>query len=464
MRIRKNTHKFKFVPFILIIGWILSLGELSVSAQTVIQKRDPNIEKMIAEVSQKNLERIIEKLVSFRTRHTLSDTLSETTGIGAARRWIKAEFERYSRQSGNRLQVSFDSFWVEPDGRRIPYRVHLKNVLAILPGDDPKDKRVIIVSGHYDSRASNALDSTSFAPGANDDGSGTAVTMELARVMSQYRFPATIVFAAVAGEEQGLYGSRHLAERAKKEGWQVIAMITNDIVGNTLSSGTNLKDNTHLRVFSEGIPATANDKYLRMIRSIGGENDSPSREFARYIKEIGERYVDQMKLVTVYRRDRFLRGGDHTPFSQLGYTAVRLSEMNENFIHQHQDVRVENGIQYGDLPQFVDYQYLTKVARVNLAVLANLALAPMAPDSVGIVVRELTNFTTLKWKNPVGRQPFGYYVLWRTTDAPYWQHKRFVGNVNQITLPYSKDNYFFAVQSVDSAGHESLPVFPKPVR
>ncbi len=433
------------------------------AAQTVIQKRDPEIAKMLQEVSADSIERIIRKLVSFHTRHSMSNTTDATKGIGAARRWIKAEFERYARSSGGRLKVEFDPFTVEPDGRRITRTVTMKNVLAILQGTDPNDDRVFIVSGHYDSRASNPLDSTSFAPGANDDASGTAVTMELARVMSQRAFPATIIFAAVAGEEQGLYGSGHLAQRAKEEGWNVVAMITNDIVGNTVSGGTNLKDNLHVRVFSEGVPENETERQARIRRSVGGENDYPSRQFARYIKEIGERYVDQMTVVMIYRRDRFLRGGDHTPFNRLGYTAVRITEMNEDYRHQHQDVRTENGVQYGDLPEFVDFDYAAQVARVNLATLANLALAPGQPRDVGIVVSRLTNFTTLRWSPPKQGKPAGYYVLMRETTSPIWQRKFFVSDTT-VTLPYSKDNFFFAVQSVDEAGHESLPVFPKPVR
>lgn len=434
------------------------------SAQTVLQKRDPAIQAMVNDVSVQNIESIIRKLASFDTRHSLSDTTTEERGIGAARRWIKAELERYARASGGRLQVSFDPFVVEPDNRRIPYRVATKNVMARLPGKDAEDDRIFIISGHYDSRASDPLDAESRAPGANDDASGTAVVMELARLMSQQSFPATLLFVAVAGEEQGLYGSKHLARRAVSEGWNIPAMLTNDIVGNTLSSGTGLKDNTHVRVFSEGVPAGESEEQRRLRLAVGAENDGPARQLARYIKEVGERYVDQMDVVLIYRRDRFLRGGDHTTFSRAGYAAVRFSEMNENYFHQHQDVRVENGTQYGDLPEFVDYPYVAQVARINLAVLANLALAPPQPDSVGIVVRQLANHTTLQWKAPAGRRPHGYYVLLRETHAPYWQRKIFVGDVTEVTLPYSKDNFLFAVQSVDAEGHESLPVFPWPVR
>ncbi len=432
------------------------------SAQT-LQQRDPIIASMINEVSAQIIESNIRSLVAFRTRHSLSDTTSTTTGIGAARRWIKSALEHYSKEAGGKLQVEFDPFIVEADGRRIPQRVEMKNVLARLPGNDPTDNRVLVVSGHYDSRASDPLDAKSFAPGANDDASGTATIMELARVMSSRSFPATIIFVAVAGEEQGLYGAAHLAQRARDEKWNVIAMITNDIVGNTLSSETNLRENTRVRVFSEGVPVVENEAGARLRQATGSENDGPARQFARYIKEVGERYVDHMNVTLIYRRDRFLRGGDHTPFSRLGFTAVRMTEMNEDFTHQHQNVRVENGAQYGDLPEFVDYAYVAQVARINLAALANLAFSPAAPDSVVILTKELTNKTTLRWKAPaIGKAPASYRILLRETTSAYWQSKFEVGNVTTHTLPYSKDNFIFAVQSVDANGHESLPVYPLP--
>lgn len=430
----------------------------------VLPQRDPEISAMVDEISPQKIQTNIRALVNFQTRHSLSDTVSHKTGIGAARRWIKAELESYAKASRGKLQVEFDPFMVEADGRRIPQSVQMKNVLARLPGSDPADDRVLLVSGHYDSRASDPLDATSYAPGANDDASGTAVIMELARVMSTRSFPATIIFAAVAGEEQGLYGSAHLAQRARDEKWNVIAMTTNDIVGNTLSSETNLRDNTRVRVFSEGVPANESEAEARRRQAVGSENDGPARQFARYFKEVGERYVDHMNVTLIYRRDRFLRGGDHTPFSRLGFTAVRVTEMNEDFTHQHQNVRVENGVQYGDLPEFVDYEYVAQVARVNLAVLANLALAPAAPDSVAILARELTNRTTLRWKTPAtGKASAGYRVLMRETISPLWQYKFDVGNVTTHTLPYSKDNYVFAVQSVDAHGHESPAISPVPM-
>ncbi len=444
---------------------IVFLLALNPSIAQTLQQRDPTISAMINEISAQNIESNIRALANFQTRHSLSDTTSNQAGIGAARRWIKAELERYSKAAGGKLKVEFDPFVVEADGRRIPQRVEMRNVLARLPGSDPSDNRVLIVSGHYDSRASDPLDAKSAAPGANDDASGTAVIMELARVMSKRAFSATIIFVAVAGEEQGLYGAAHLAQRAQNEKWNVIAMITNDIVGNTLSSETNLRDNAHVRVFSEGVPATENEAGARLRQSVGSENDGPARQFARYLKEVSERYVDHMNVTLIYRRDRFLRGGDHTPFSRLGFTAVRLTEMNEDFTHQHQNVRSENDVQYGDLPEFVDYAYVAQVARVNLAGLANLASAPAAPDSVFILTKELTNKTTLRWRrSAIGKAPASYRILMRETTSAYWRSKFEVGNVTTHTLPYSKDNFIFAVQAVNANGHESLPVFPAPAQ
>ena len=435
----------------------------SIKAQSIFFNRDPEIEEMVNEISSGNIEKNIEALVSFGTRQTFSDTLSNTNGIGAARRWVKSEFEKYAGNSKGRLNVMFDPFEVEPDGKRIPRKALLKNVLAVLKGTDPSDNRIFIISGHLDSRATDVMDAKSNAPGADDDGSGVAVVLELARIMSKHQFPSTIIFAAVCGEEQGLFGSAHLAKKAKDNNWNIVAVLNNDMVGNSTSGGTLLKDNIQFRVFSEGIPLYETDEMAKIRKYTSGENDSKSRELARYIKEIGEEYVNQLTVKLIYRIDRFLRGGDHMSFCQYGFPAVRLCEMNENYNHQHQDVRMENGIQYGDLPEFVDYEYARKIASVNLAVLASLALAPAAPQNVGIDTRELTNFSQLEWQPPEGKSPAGYYILMRETDQPMWQKKFFIKDTT-ATLPYSKDNYFFAVQSVDKKGHESLPVFPYPIR
>jgi hypothetical protein len=443
-------------------------------AQTTI-KQDPTIKQMVDEVSSQNVEAIILKLVTFKTRNTLSDTTSKTEGIGAARNWIKSEMEKYAAASNGRMKVEFDTF-TQPAGGRFDKPTVLKNVLAILKGTDPTDTRVYVVSGHYDSRVTNVMNANAVEPGAVDDASGTAVSMEICRIMAKRSFPATIIFMAVPGEEQGLNGSAHVAKRARDEHWNVDAMLNNDIVGNTHGMDNDLKDNTHVRVFSEGIPSTdaipRNDslaarRAAAAITSLignGGETDSPSRQLARYTKETAERYVDQLDVKLVYRRDRFLRGGDQTSFQLQGFTAVRLTEMNEDFTHQHQDLRTEKGIQYGDLPEFADFNYIQKVARMNLSVLANLASAPAAPVSVGVTTSGLTNSTTLKWETPkTGKKPAGYYILMRETINPYWEKKFYVTG-NEATLDYSKDNYFFAVQSVDGEGHESLPIFPKPVR
>lgn len=440
------------------------LFAMPVMAQTTI-KQDAEIRQMVDEVSSKNIEATIRKLVSFKTRHALSDTLSKTTGVGAARNWIKAEYERYAQDSHGRMTVSFDTF-TQPKSDRVDNPVKMKNVLAILKGADPADKRVYIVSGHYDSRINDVMDANGDEPGANDDASGTAVSMEIARVMAKHQFPATIIFMAVVAEEQGLYGSGHVAKRAKDEGWDVDAMLNNDIVGNTHGMETDLKDNRSVRVFSEGVPSTAagNEKQIAALISLGGENDSPSRELARYVKETAERYVDQLDVKLIYRRDRYLRGGDHVPFLLQGFTAVRFTEMNEDFNRQHQNIRTENGTDYGDLPEFVDFNYVQKVARMNLSVLANLASAPAGPQNVGLVTSGLTNKTELKWDAPKGgKKPSGYYVLMRETISPYWE-KKFYFTTTRAVLNYSKDNYFFAVQSVDADGHESLPIVPKPVK
>lgn len=430
-------------------------------AQTTID--DPEIKKMVTEVKAENLEATVRKLVSFGTRHTLSDTKSNTRGIGAAQRWVKSEFDKYALESGGRLTSNIDYFTIKADGRRIAKDSELGNVMATLKGTDPADDRVLIISGHLDSRVTDVMDVKSDAPGANDDGSGVAAMMELAKIMSKRSFPYTIIFVAVTGEEQGLYGARHLAELAKKENWNIVAMLNNDMIGNSLSSGTNLRDNTKVRVFSEATPYLETEDEAKMRKITNRDNDSPSRQLARYIKTTTDQYVDQLEVNLVYRNDRFLRGGDHTPFSQNGFTAIRFCEMNENYDHQHQDLRTENNIKYGDLPEFMDFEYLRKIAASNLATLANLAWSPKAPTNVGIEVKDLTNFSTLVWKAPEGKKVYGYQVLIRETSDTNWQKSFFVTDT-KATIPYSKDNFLFAVQAVDELGHASLPLFPIPIR
>lgn len=440
---------------------------LTSSPETAAQEpvhQDGEIKQMVNQLSAQNLEQLVQKMVSFGTRHSLSTTTSKKEGIGAAREWVKSEFEKYAKASGGRMTVEMDRYIVKADGRRIPQDVEMANVMATLKGTDPNDDRVIIVGGHLDSRVTDVMDAKSKAPGANDDASGVAMVMEMARVMASKQFPATLVFVAFQGEEQGLYGSRHLAERAKKENWNLVAMLNNDIVGNSYSAETGLHNNTSVRVFSEGIPVNETEEQARLRRTLGAENDSPSRNLARYMENVGERYVDQIDVIMVHRADRFLRGGDHTPFNQNGFAAVRMSETNEDFDHQHQDIRKEDGKQYGDLIEYMDFEYLRKNTGVNLATMASLAWAPAAPEKVSVLTADLTNTTQLQWEAPAkGEKPAGYYVLMRETNSPAWEKKFFVKD-NKATINYSKDNYFFAVQAVDAEGNASLPVLPVPVR
>jgi hypothetical protein len=427
-------------------------------AQTIIQ-RDPVIEQMVKEISSDSLRSYIGKLVSFGTRSTLSTITDRKKGIGAAREWVVQRFNEFAKNSNGRMTAFVDTTTLPADGRRVDVATNLGNAMAILKGTDPKDDRVYIVSGHLDSRVTDVMNRTADAPGANDDGSGVAAVMECARIMSQHSFPATIIFVAVSGEEQGLLGSTFLANQAKTKNWNVDAMLNNDIVGSNNSNETNIIDNTRLRVFSEAFPVSDTGRAALTIRSLGLENDSKSRQLARYVKETGERYVDNLEVVMIYRSDRFLRGGDHIPFLQRGFTAVRITEMNENFNHQHQDLRTEKGTVYGDLPEFMDFEYLRKNTGVNLATLANLASAPSVPTEVKVEVRNLTNSTMLSWKQPKAGKVKGYYILMRETTSATWQKKIFTSQTT-MTLPYSKDNYFFAVQSVNEAGNESLPVVP----
>lgn len=427
-------------------------------AQTIIQ-RDPEIEQMVKEISSDSLKSYINKLVSFGTRSTLSSTADKKRGIGAAREWVVQRFNEFAKNSSGRMTAYVDTTTIAADGRRVDVATNLGNAMAILKGTDPNDDRIYIISGHLDSRVTDVMNRTADAPGANDDGSGVAAVIECARIMSKHSFPATIIFVAVSGEEQSLLGSSYLANQAKTKNWNVDAMLNNDIMGSNNSNETNIIDNTRLRVFSEGLSVLDTGRVLSTVRSLGLENDSKSRQLARYVKETGERYVDNLEVVMVYRSDRFLRGGDHSPFLQKGYAAVRLTEMNENYNHQHQDLKTDKGTVYGDLPEFMDFEYLRKNTAINLSTLANLAKAPSMPQDVRVEVRNLTNTTTLNWKAPKNGKVKGYYVMMRETTSPVWQKKIFTSEAT-ITLPYSKDNYFFAVQSVSELGNESLAVVP----
>jgi Peptidase family M28 len=425
----------------------------------------PEIAAMLREIDARNIERTIRKLVSFGTRSTLSAQDDPARGIGAARDWIYQQMQSYSRDSGGRLKVELQTFEQQP-GRfpRIAKPTRLTNVVATLPGTQGESKdRVYVVSGHYDSMCTSPTDATCDAPGANDDASGTAAMMELARVMSKRQFDATIIFMTVAGEEQGLVGSTYFAEQAKKQNMDIDAMFTNDIIGS--STGQNgVHDARTVRVFSEGVPSNETPQEANVRRSVGGENDSQSRQLARFIKETAERYMPGFRVWMIYRRDRYLRGGDHMPFLEQGYAAVRFTEPNENYNHQHQNVRVEGGIQYGDLPQFDDFNYIAQVARVNCAALAALALAPARPSNVFILTKRLTNDTDLQWAANKEPDLAGYEVVWRDTTEPVWTHSVWVGNVTSYTLKLSKDNYFFGVRAVDREGNRSPVSYPRPQR
>jgi hypothetical protein len=427
-------------------------------AQTTIQ-RDPEIEQMVKEVSSDSLRSYIQALVAFGTRNTLSSGTDPKRGIGAARNWVLAKFNSIAKQSNGRLTAIIDTTTLQPDSNRVNKPTLLGNVMATLKGTDPADNRIFIISGHLDNMRSNVMDNTNDAPGANDDASGVSAVLECARIMSKHSFSATIIFVAVSGEEQGLLGSAFMSEKAKKQNWNIEAVLNNDIMGSNNSNETDIIDNTRIRVFSEGLPAYETEKNSANIRKLGLENDGKARQLARYVKEIGERYVDNLQVVMIYRNDRFLRGGDHTPYVQRGFAAVRITEMNENYTRQHQDVRVENGIAYGDVIEHIDFEYLRKNSAMNLCNLANLAKAPPMPDSVKMDVKKLTNSTYLFWQAPKYGKPKGYYVLIRETTSAFWQKKIFTTSL-EMRLPYSKDNYFFAVQSVNDTGNESLPVVP----
>jgi hypothetical protein len=449
-----------FMKKIFILLWLVIAG-FPIFSQTIIIK-DPVIEQMLKEVSADSLKYYVEKMVSFGTRHTLSSQTDPKRGIGAARQWVLNKFNEFVRLSNGRLTAFIDTTTLKPDGRRIDVPVLLGNVVAKLNGTDPGDDRIFIISGHLDSRNSNEMNRDKDAPGANDDASGVAALIECARIMSKHSFPASVWFVAFSGEEQGLLGAHFMAEKAKKENLSMEAMLNNDIMGSNHSNETHIVNNTQVRVFSEGLSVLDTGRLAQTIRSLGLENDGKSRQLARYVKETGERYVDHLEVLMIYRNDRFLRGGDHTPFVQRGYAAVRITEMNENYNYQHQDVRKENNIQYGDLVEFMDFEYLRKNTCLNLASLANLAKSPSLPQEVRIDTRRLTNFTNLSWQQPKSGKVKGYYVLMRETSSPVWQKKFFTTEL-KMDLPYSKDNYFFAVQSVSEDGNEGLAVVPMPV-
>ncbi|KIA84979.1 peptidase M28 [Kaistella solincola] len=422
--------------------------------------KDPEISAYVDAVSKDSLRANIEKLVSFGTRHTLSSTTDKTQGIGAARNWVLSKFKNYAKNSGGRMEVFLQNQDFQPDGKRVNKAINLGNAVAFLKGTDPSDNRIIIISGHLDSRVSDVLNSTSTAPGANDDGSGVAAVIESARVLSKSKFPSSILFVAVSGEEQGLLGAQMLADKAKAENWNIQAVLNNDMIGNNSFDAKKNEGTPKLRVFSEGLSAFETEKNAARTRNLGLENDGNARQLARYVKEIGEKYVKNIDIKLIYRNDRFLRGGDHTPFVNHGFTGVRLTDYYENYDHQHQDLRKEDGIKYGDLIEFMDFDYLKTNTAVNVAVMANLAKSTPPPVNVLMDVKDLSNSTKLTWEKPATGTVKGYNVLYRETSNPVWTDKNFTTETTYM-VPLSKDNFIFAVQSVSSSGNESLPVIPK---
>jgi hypothetical protein len=446
----------------IIFAALLLFASVSSFGQNDRSKPNPEVSKMVKEVSAKNIEATIRKLVSFGTRNTLSEQDDPTRGVGAARDWIFGELQKISADCGNCLAVEKQSF-LQPKANRVPVPTMLTNVIATLKGTT-NPERVYVVSGHYDSMCTSPTDAKCDAPGANDDASGTATVIELARVMSKRKFDATIVFMTVPGEEQGLLGATYFAQQAVEKKMDIEAMFTNDIVGG-VTSQKNSPNRNRVRIFSEGVPSNETEQQAGTRRSVGGENDSASRQLARFVKEQADRYLKNFKVWMIYRRDRYLRGGDHIPFLERGFTAARITEADEDYTHQHQNVRTENGIFYGDTPEYVDFEYTANVARVNLVALASLASAPAKPKNVGLVTTRLTNDTELKWDANTDADLAGYEIVWRDTTAPEWTDAVNVGNVtNFVMKARSKDNYFFGVRAVDKAGNKSPVVYPRPMR
>jgi hypothetical protein len=434
-------------------------GSPGPGAPVTPQPPHAELRAMLREVDHRRIEATVRRLVAFGTRHTLSSQDDPVRGIGAARDWIFEQLQGYAAASGGRMRVAKQSY-LQPPAPRIPTPTVITNVIATLRGDTAPN-RTYVVTGHYDSRVTDVLNFTSDAPGADDDASGVAVAMELARIVATRHTEATIVFAAVAGEEQGLYGSTHMAQQYKAAGADIQGMFSNDIVG----SSTDEKGIRHprtVRLFAEGVPTSETPAQAAIRQSIGGENDSTSRQLSRFVLDVAQNRSTGMEVRVIWRRDRYLRGSDHVPFLREGFPACRFTEPNENYAHEHQDVRVENGVQFGDLVEFCDFPYIARVARVNLATLWSLAQAPGTPKGVKIDTSRLTNQSTLLWDRAAEADLAGYEVLWRETTAPNWTHVIPVGNVTTVTIDLNKDHVMFGVRAVDTAGHRSPAAFPLP--
>lgn len=439
------------LPLFLLFGYGSAAQDLPI---------DPQMYEIIESVSADRLESDIRTLAGFGTRHTMSDTTSSTRGIGAARRWIKSEFEKISEACGGCLEVREQRTLVEGDpDSRIYEDTWVVNVYAVLKGDTHPD-RYVIMSGDIDSRASDIRNYTIDAPGANDNASGMAGAIEAARVLSNYEFENSIIFAGLSGEEQGLYGGRHMAEMANQKGWEIIGVLNNDMIGN-IEGVDGVIDNRSFRIFSEPYSSEASQRDLQLKRFYGGENDGKSRQLARYIYETTETYLPNMNPMLIYRLDRFGRGGHHRPFNEAGFPGVRIMEAHENYNRQHQNIREENGIQYGDVIEGVNFDYARKMTAVNAVALASLAEAPPKPENVEIG-GAVEPSTTLRWEKPDSDLIKGYKIYWRATSAPRWQHSEFVGDLSEFTLEgIVIDNFLFGVSAVGEDGHESVVAYPR---
>lgn len=432
---------------------------LSAGAARAQERRDPRVAALVQRIEAGRLASTVGRLVSFGTRHTLSETGSATRGIGAARAWLANEFAALARAPGSRLKTFEDRFTAAP-GKRIPAPAELVNLGAILPGTDPaRAKQALVMTGHYDSMPSDVMDPKADAPGANDDGSGTSMALELARVFAAEQPAVSVYFVAVAGEEQGLVGSQHLAERLKSEGVEVLAMASVDIAGN--SEGMDgIRDSATARLFSEGVPATENEAQKRLREAVGGENDSPAREWARYVARVGERYVDGLRLRVMLRRDRIARGSDHMSFARTGVAALRLSESRENYRRQHQTPRVENGVKYGDDLEHFDAPYAARLCKALGAAIAALSFAPAAPARV-VQGGAVSPDTKLSWTLPADPRIAGVVLYRRPAETVRWERATLLGKVAEAVLPSAvPDDFFFAVATVDASGNESLPQPP----
>ncbi len=444
----------------ILLSLVLLLGSIAIMQAQIPLDHDPRIYEIIDAVSADRIETDIKKLAGFGTRNTFSDTLSQTRGIGAARRWIKSEFEKISAECENCLEVFYQKDWVTKEGnRRVPHDAWVVNVVAIQRGTTNPDD-YIIMSGDIDSRASSTTDFTTDAPGANDNASGMAGTIESARVLSKYNFGASIIYTGLSGEEQGLFGGAGLAAYAEEKGWNIIGILNNDMIGN-IEGVDGVIDNRTFRIFSEPITGEETDRQKILRRFTGGEVDGISRQLARYIERMVSVYMPEMNPMMIYRLDRFGRGGHHRPFNDKGYAGVRIMEAHENYNRQHQDIRVEDGIAYGDVVEGVNFDYAAKLTAVNAINLAALAWGPEPPQEVSIG-GAVQPSTILVWKSPEDSRVVGYRVHWRLTTSAQWEDSRYVGNVNEFTLDgIVVDNFFFGVSSVAADGHESPVVFPK---